>query len=35
MEGKTRHIFGGSNTANGSFNSFEYIIPKNVKKYFV
>ena len=34
MEGKTRHIFGGSNTANGSFNYFEYIIPKNVKKIF-
>ena len=34
MEGKTRHIFAGSNTANGSFNFFNYIIPRNVKKIF-
>ena len=34
MQGKTRHMFAGSNTCNGSFNFFNYIIPKNVKKIF-
>ena len=34
MEGKTRKLFPGANTANGSFNFFNYMIPENVKRIF-
>lgn len=34
MEGKTRKLFPGGNTANGSFNFFNYIIPENVNRIF-
>ncbi|MGL5314531.1 MAG: PRK06851 family protein [Peptostreptococcaceae bacterium] len=34
MEGKSRQLFPGANTANGSFNFFSYIIPANVKRIF-
>ncbi len=34
MEEKVRHLFPGGNTANGSFNFFEYMIPTNVNRIF-
>lgn len=34
MEGKTRKLFPGANTANGPFNFFNYMIPENVKRIF-
>lgn len=34
MEGKSRQLFPGANTANGSFNFFSYMIPANVRKVF-
>lgn len=34
MEGKTRKLFPGGNTANGSYNFFNYMIPENVNRIF-
>lgn len=34
MSGKVRKLFPGGNTANGSFNYFNYMIPKNVNRIF-
>lgn len=34
MEGKTRKLFSGGNTANGSYNFFNYMIPENVNRIF-
>ncbi len=34
MSGKVREFFPGGNTANGSFNFFNYMIPKNVNRIF-
>lgn len=34
MEGKTRKLFPGGNTANGSYNYFNYMIPENVNRIF-
>ncbi|MCR8746137.1 PRK06851 family protein [Romboutsia lituseburensis] len=34
MEGKSRKLFPGANTANGSFNFFDNIITKNVNRIF-
>jgi len=34
MENKVRKLFPGGNTANGSYNFFEYMIPSNVNRIF-
>lgn len=34
MEGKSRKLFPGANTANGSFNFFDNIITKNINRIF-
>lgn len=34
MEGKVRKLFPGGNTANGSYNFFNYMIPENVNRIF-
>lgn len=34
MEGKTRKLFPGGNTSNGSYNFFNYMIPENVNRIF-
>ncbi|MGL4912440.1 MAG: PRK06851 family protein [Romboutsia sp.] len=34
MEGKSRKLFPGANTANGSYNFFDNIVPKNVNRIF-